>query len=150
MKKKVLKAEAIPEFDESLASISEESKIFVDKSLEIADFIFWVMDSKGLKQKDLAEKMGKTEAEVSKLLAGMHNYTLRSIAKIEAALGTTIICTPRMLRVSFPDESIQTSSYQLIERKQEKEVSPIQYDEKFAKIIHIAGNNINQPEPIAI
>jgi len=31
MKKKVLKAEAIPEFDQSIASMPEDSKIFVDK-----------------------------------------------------------------------------------------------------------------------
>ena len=91
MKKKVVKAEVIPGFEESIASMPEDSKIFVDKSLEIADFIFWIMEQKGMKQKDLAEKMGKSEAEVSKLLAGMHNYTLRSISKIESALGTTVV-----------------------------------------------------------
>ncbi len=94
MKKKVLKAEFIPEFETSINEMPEDSKIFVDKSLEIANYIFRLMELKGLKQKDLAEKMGKTEAEVSKWLAGMHNYTLRSIAKIEAALGSTVICTP--------------------------------------------------------
>ena len=94
MKKKVLKAKFIPEFDTAIDEMHEDSKIFVDKSLEIAHYIFQIMEQKGLKQKDLAEKMGKTEAEVSKWLAGMHNYTLRSIAKIEAALGSTIICTP--------------------------------------------------------
>ena len=53
MKKKVLKAELMPEFDESIAAMPEDSKIFVDKSLEIADFIFWAMEQKGMKQKDL-------------------------------------------------------------------------------------------------
>lgn len=99
--KKVLKAEAIPEFEESISSMSDDNKIFVDKSLEIADFIYWIMEQKGMKQKDLADKMGKSEAEISKFLAGMHNYTLRSIAKIESALGATVICTPRTVRVSF-------------------------------------------------
>lgn len=92
--KKILVPETMPEFDTGIENMPEDSKIFVDKSLEIADYIYRVMEQKGMKQKDLAEKMGKSEAEVSKLLAGMHNYTLRSIAKIEAALGCTIICTP--------------------------------------------------------
>lgn len=71
-----------------------DSKIFVDKSLEIANYIFRVMESKDMKQKDLANALGKSEAEISKWLAGMHNYTLRSLSKIEAALGESIICTP--------------------------------------------------------
>lgn len=92
--KKVLAAEELPEFAASIENMPEESKIFVDKSVEIAHYIFQLMEQKGMKQKDLAAKLGKSEAEVSKWLAGMHNYTLRSIAKLEAALGAAIICTP--------------------------------------------------------
>lgn len=147
MKKKVVKAEVIPGFEESIASMPEDSKIFVDKSLEIADFIFWIMEQKGMKQKDLAEKMGKSEAEVSKLLAGMHNYTLRSISKIEAALSATIICTPRTVRVSFPADSIKNSEYHMVEKKLNIHFPAIQYD---TKVISISGKNSNHPEPIAI
>lgn len=147
MKKKVVKAEVIPGFEESIASMPEESKIFVDKSLEIADFIFWIMEQKGMKQKDLAEKMGKSEAEVSKLLAGMHNYTLRSISKIESALGATVICTPRTVRVSFPTDSIKNAEYHMVEKKLNIHFPAIQYD---TKVISISGKNSNHPEPIAI
>jgi transcriptional regulator with XRE-family HTH domain len=93
-KKKKLIAEEMPEFQASVDSMTEESKIFVDKSIEIVDYIFQLMEEKGMKQKNLAEKMGKTEAELSKILSGMHNLTLRSIAKLEAALEKTIVCTP--------------------------------------------------------
>lgn len=93
-KKKILVGEWMPEFDEGIANMPADSRIFVDKSLEIADYIFRLMEEKGLKQKDLADKMGKSEAEVSKILGGMHNLTLRSIAKLEAALGEVIVCTP--------------------------------------------------------
>jgi transcriptional regulator with XRE-family HTH domain len=102
-KKKLLKAEALPEFKASIDSMPEDSKIFVDKSLEIAHYIFQLMEQKGMKQKDLAAKMGKSEAELSKILAGMHNLTLRSVAKLEAALGATIICTPGKVNVAFPE-----------------------------------------------
>jgi len=94
-KKKILIEEDLPEFEASIQAMPEDSRIFVDKSLEIADYIFRVMEAKNLKQKDLALAMGKTEAEISKWLAGMHNYTLRSLAKLEAALGETIICTAK-------------------------------------------------------
>ena len=147
MKKKVAKVEIIPEFEESIASMPTDSKIFVDKSLEIADYIFLLMEHRGMKQKDLADKMGKSEAEVSKLLAGMHNYTLRSIAKIEAALGSTIICTPRTMRVSFPANTISTSAYAVTEKKNFTLFSTIEYK---AKVFAISHKNLNQQEPIAI
>lgn len=115
-KKKLLIEETMPEFDAGIAAMEEDSKIFVDKSLEIAHFIFQVMEAKGLKQKDLAEKMGKSEAEVSKLLCGMHNYTLRSIAKMEAALGATIVCTPANKKVLFPKNNLQVTSYATTEK----------------------------------
>ena len=50
----------------------------------MANYVECLLSDKGLKQKDLADKMGKSEAEVSKWLSGTHNFTLRSIAKIEA------------------------------------------------------------------
>lgn len=92
-KKKILIAEEMPEFQKSIENLPEENKIFVDRSLEIANYIFQLMGDKNMRQKDLAEKLGKTEAEISKWLAGMHNYTLRSLAKLEAALGEPIVCT---------------------------------------------------------
>lgn len=147
MKKKVTRVEAIPEFKESIESMPADSKIFVDKSLEIADYIFLLMEHRGMKQKDLADKMGKTEAEVSKLLAGMHNYTLRSIAKIEAALGTTVICTPRTVMVSFPTHTISKSEYVVMEKKSTMPFSSIKYE---GKLFSISYKNLNQPEPIAI
>jgi transcriptional regulator with XRE-family HTH domain len=105
------------------------------------------MAHRGMKQKDLAEKMGKSEAEVSKLLAGMHNYTLRSIAKIEAALGSTVICTPRTIRVSFPANTISRSEYTLSEKTITRPNSSIKYE---AKIVTLSAKQSNQQEPIAI
>ena len=94
MKKKIVRKEHIPEIQESMRHLPEGDKIFVDRSLEIAHFIAGILSKKNLKQKDLAQLLGKSEAEVSKLLSGLHNYTLRSLAKIEAALGEPIICIP--------------------------------------------------------
>lgn len=41
-------------------------------------------------QKDLANLLGKKESEISKWMTGTHNFTLRSIAKIEKALNVSI------------------------------------------------------------
>lgn len=97
----------MPEFEEGIKSIPADSKLFVEKSLEIVDYIFHLMEEKRVKQKELAEKMGKSEAEVSKILGGMHNLTLRSIARLEAALGETIVCTPKNRSIVFPETQIE-------------------------------------------
>ncbi|HMR85686.1 MAG TPA: helix-turn-helix transcriptional regulator [Niabella sp.] len=92
----------IPEFQQSIDTMPIDSKIFVEKSLEIVNYIHEVMELKEMRQKDLAAKMGKTEAELSKILSGMHNLTLRSISKLEAALEATVVCTPKSANCKFP------------------------------------------------
>lgn len=138
MKKKVLVPEEVPEFSQSIAAMPEDSKIFVDKSLEIAEYIFQLLERKGIKQKDLADKMGKSEAEISKLLTGMHNYTLRSIAKIEAALGETIICTPVKAKMSFPLKSGSVIKYEVVEMKEQSAPVGITYNSRVIKM-HSTG-----------
>jgi transcriptional regulator with XRE-family HTH domain len=92
-KKKKLAAEEMPEFYSGLNEIDADSRIFIDKSLAVAENIHLLLEKKGMLQKELAATMGKTEAELSKLMSGMHNYTLRSIAKLESALGATLLYT---------------------------------------------------------
>jgi transcriptional regulator with XRE-family HTH domain len=67
---------------------------FVDKNLDISQQVYALLADLGWSQKDFARKLGKTEAEISKWLSGSHNLTLRSIAKMEAALDKDIILTP--------------------------------------------------------
>ncbi len=111
-KKKVLVPELMPEFQASIDAMPDDSRIFVDRSLEIAEHIYQLMEQKGMKQKDLADKLGKSEAEVSKWLAGMHNYTLRSLSKLEAALGATVICTPKQTYSYVPVTVVNKTSFE--------------------------------------
>jgi len=74
--------------------IKPENKSFVDNSLDIAVEVNKILDEYGWTQKDLAQKLGKSESEVSKWLSGLHNLTLNSISKIEAVLGRKIIEVP--------------------------------------------------------
>ena len=39
---------------------------------------------KGITQKSLAESLDKKPSEISKWLSGNHNFTIRSLAKLEA------------------------------------------------------------------
>lgn len=93
-KKKILESEDIPEFMESIETMDGSSRIFIDKSLEIATHILKVMERKNLNQKHLSDAVGIPEAEVVKLLTGTPNYDLRILSKIEAALKGNIICIP--------------------------------------------------------
>lgn len=82
-----------------MAKMPEDVKIFVDKYADIVVRINQLLKEKGLNQKDLAEKLDKKPSEISKWLNGEHNFTLRSIAKLEAELGETILYVPS--RISF-------------------------------------------------
>jgi len=72
----------------------EDVERFVDKNLDISQQVYTLIEAKGWSQKEFAKALKKSDAEVSKWLSGMHNLTLRSIAKMEAALEADIIMTP--------------------------------------------------------
>lgn len=78
-------------FEESLATVPEDVKLELDMSFALSDKIFAALKEKNISQKELAKRMGKTEAEVSRWLGGTHNFTLRTIAKISSALGITLV-----------------------------------------------------------
>lgn len=73
--------------------ITPEIKRNVDLSFYVADKICDILETKGLTQRDLANLLGKKEAEISKWMHGTHNFTLQTIAKIETALGSEIFNT---------------------------------------------------------
>lgn len=72
----------------------EDVERFVEKNFDISEQVTHLLERKGMSQKDLAQAIGKSESEISRWLCGTHNLTLRSIAKMEAALGEDIITTP--------------------------------------------------------
>ena len=68
-----------------------EINSFIDKNLAITEKVRIAMETKNWKSLDLAEAMDKSPSEVSKWLTGMHNLTLKSITKMEIALGIDLI-----------------------------------------------------------
>ena len=81
-------------FNRILKRTPESTKIFVSKSLDIAERLNEILIKKGMTQNELAKELGKSPSEVSKWLSGLHNFTLKSISKIEAILGEEILITP--------------------------------------------------------
>lgn len=63
----------------------------VELSFQIVDRIHDILVQKGLKQKDLAIMLGKSEAVISKWMRGTHNFTIATLLNIEAALGEPIL-----------------------------------------------------------
>lgn len=73
------------------AKVSPEVRRRVDLSFRIVDRIHSILDAKGLKQKDLANMLGKNESEISKWMRGTHNFTIETITTIENVLGVPIL-----------------------------------------------------------
>ncbi len=88
------KEEKVSVIDRYRSKVTAENRRFIERNLQISEQISEILDKKGMTQKDLAKLLDKHESEVSKLLSGLHNLTLKSIAKIEAVLDEDIILTP--------------------------------------------------------
>jgi transcriptional regulator with XRE-family HTH domain len=78
-------------FEARKKNVSNEARDFVDFSFKIVDRIYDLLQEKGMTQKDLANKLGKSEAEISKWMRGTHNFTISTIIKLECALGGSIL-----------------------------------------------------------
>ena len=74
-----------------LAETPEETKIFVNLYTDIVVRVNQILKAKAWSQKDLADRIGKKPSEINKWLKGEHNFTLRSLAKLQAELGEPII-----------------------------------------------------------
>ena len=101
-----------------LEETSLDTAIFVKKYGDIVVRIQDLLKEKGLKQKDLANALGKKESEISRWLNGEHNLTLRSIAKIEAELGETILYVPR--RVAFTNTKKASAHFTVLKNDRAK------------------------------
>ena len=75
----------------ALKNRNPESKRYIDLTVDIATHIQDVLNAKGWTQKDLAEKMGRQNSEISKWLTGTHNFTLKTLAKIESLIGEEVV-----------------------------------------------------------
>ena len=92
-------------FKQILEETPLETKIFVDKYSNLILRIKQILRDKGISQKELAENMDKKPSEISRWLRGNQNITLRSIAKLEAELGETLIEIPlKTLSAKFKED----------------------------------------------
>jgi transcriptional regulator with XRE-family HTH domain len=77
--------------EERRKCILKEVDITVRQSFEIVDRIHEILVKQGKGRKDLALLLGKSESEISKWMSGTHNFTIQTLAKIQAVLGESVI-----------------------------------------------------------
>ena len=71
--------------------VNSEVRQSVALSFRIVDRIHEILAEKGLRQKDLALRLGKSEAEISKWMRGTHNFTINTLVSIEDALDAPVL-----------------------------------------------------------
>lgn len=79
---------------ERQSRIPDETKRYVKKSLDILDRLHELLEEENILQKELALKLNKSESELSKWLNGVQNFTIKTLCKLESALGHDIFIVP--------------------------------------------------------
>ena len=88
--------------EERRKKISKDVDISVQLSFDIVDRIHEILVKQGKEQKDLARLLGKSESEISKWMTGTHNFTINTLAKIQAVLGESVIKITKEKQVENP------------------------------------------------
>jgi len=84
-------------FNKILEKVPGWKKIYLRMSMDIAQYIDQILKNEDIKQAELAKELSKHESEISKWLSGNHNFTLKTLAKLEDILDKRIILVPREL-----------------------------------------------------
>lgn len=97
-------------FQKVLDETPKDVEIFVSLYADLVLRINQILREKGYTQKSLAEKLEKRPSEIHKWLSGEHNFTLRSIAKLEAELDETLLEVPDKKPIKeFQSQYIKTT-----------------------------------------
>lgn len=78
-------------FESKVTAVSPEIMSEVQMSADIIARIDAILKEKHMTQRDLAHKMGKSEAVVSRWITGFPSITLRSLSQLSVALGEPLI-----------------------------------------------------------
>ncbi|PWN06848.1 helix-turn-helix transcriptional regulator [Rhodohalobacter mucosus] len=76
------------------AKYRRENRDWLVKSKRIALRVLGVLKERGMQQKELAEKLGVSKQQVSKIVKGKENLTLETISKLEKALEISLLIIP--------------------------------------------------------
>ena len=82
---------AAKHFREVLTETPKDERLQMEWSFSISDAIDAALQKQGITKKELAERTGTSCAAVSRWLSGGHNFTLSTLAKIQAVLDVPLI-----------------------------------------------------------
>lgn len=80
-----------PVIQDAINSITPLERASFDLNFNISEKIYKVLQEKGMTKRDLARLTGKKESEVSRWFSFGHNFTCKTIAMIQLALGEQIV-----------------------------------------------------------
>ena len=70
---------------------NQEIDRFIERNLEITQKVCMILKKRGINKKEFAKMLNKKPSEITKWLSGLHNLTLKSITKMEVALGVNLM-----------------------------------------------------------
>jgi len=73
-------------------------KRFIKKQMDVAAQIHELLEATGWSQKELSDKSGVPEQTLSTIRSGHANPTLKTLVKIEEALESDIVTTPKSFK----------------------------------------------------
>lgn len=92
-----------------LANMDELSLAKTRNRMMVAAKIADAMRSSGLNQKQFAQRMGKTESEVSEWLSGDRNFTMDTLTEIEHTLNVSLFDTDN-LRYAYSEKVVKQAT----------------------------------------
>ncbi|RZJ61478.1 MAG: XRE family transcriptional regulator [Hymenobacter sp.] len=126
-----------------LVEVTPEAAAYVDRSFQIADQIRYVLREKGWSQRDLANALGKKEPEISRMLNGTHNFTLKTLTRLEVALGCALITTPQRVHEQATTLTMQGA---ITDREQLADLNLKRMVTVFTPIVRLPGSPEAAPE----
>lgn len=78
-------------FHKQLEQVSPAVRLEMEWSRALIDSIAEILKRKGMTQRELAEKIGCNETQITRWTRGFPNFTISSLAKLSEALGEPLI-----------------------------------------------------------
>jgi ribosome-binding protein aMBF1 (putative translation factor) len=105
--------------DNLLKEISPKEQKKTERKMLLAMRIQDAMESKGIKNKELARILNKQPSEITKWLSGTHNFTIDTLGEIEEVLGISLI---NLKKADQCEQLVFVASYS-VEQKMDRPVS---------------------------
>ncbi len=81
-------------FEDKVKAVSPEISEEMRLSSDVVSRLDHILKTKGITQRELARRMGRSEAVVSRWTTGFPNLTLKTIAELSVAVGEPLIVVP--------------------------------------------------------